>query len=308
MGFFLHVLAGIGTIALVYLVLRFCRFLKLYARPSSLPLYRHGSESWALVTGASDGIGKCIATELARTGFNVVLHGRNSSKLDGVVEGLRHDFPKRKFVAAVLDASSATNQEIKDLVASLADIHLTILVNNVAGGQIVQPLTNTSADQVDLSLNCNARFPAQLTRAILPRFANSKQPSLILNIGSAANSIAPYATMYGGSKACNMAMSSSLSTEMVAEGLDNKIEILCISVARVTEAAQNKAPVSLFTPAASTMAKAALQRVGCGRSVVVGYFWHAVQLAFLDVAPHGVITRTVVPIMRERWEEEKRKQ
>lgn len=298
---------GIGTAALALITVKFSRFLWLYARPSSLATYHYGDEPWALVTGASDGIGKSLARELARHGFNVIIHGRNPNKLDGVVEKLRHDFPKRRFRTAVLDASSATNQQIADLVSNIADIHLTILVNNVAGGQIVQPLTVTSPDQVDLSLNCNARFPAQLTRAMLPRFASSDSPSLILNIGSAANSIVPYATMYGGSKACNMAMSSSLSMEMVAEGLEKKIEVLCISVAAVTEAAQNKAPVSLFTPAASTMAKATLQRVGCGRSVVVGYFWHAVQLAFLAALPHIVVTRTVVPIMRERWEDERRK-
>lgn len=102
-------------------------------------------------------------------------------------------------------------------------------------------------------------------------------------------------------------MSSCLKVEMVAENLAPKIEILCISVAAVTEAAQNNAPVSLFTPAASTMAKAILARVGCGRAVVVGYFWHAVQLAVLGLMPMSVTTGIVTAIMRERWEDEKRK-
>ncbi|KAL8849321.1 MAG: hypothetical protein Q9221_005672 [Calogaya cf. arnoldii] len=301
------IFTGVGIITIAFLFLRFSRFVYLYLRPSAISQYHYGEEPWALVTGASDGIGKCLATELARNRFNVVLHGRNPNKLESVLSSLSQQFPQRKFRTAVLDASSAIHGQISDLVSSLKDVHLTILVNNVAGGQIVQPLTNTTPDQVDLSLNCNARFPAQLTCSILPRFAASDNRSLILNIGSAANTFAPYASVYGGSKACNQAMSSCLNVEMVAENLASKIEILCISVGHVTEAAENKAPVSLFTPAASTTAKASLARVGCGRAVVVGYFWHAVQLAFWGWMPMSVTTSIVAPIMRERWEDEKRK-
>ncbi|KAL8992580.1 MAG: hypothetical protein Q9169_006989 [Polycauliona sp. 2 TL-2023] len=301
------IFSAIGIIAIVSLFLRFNRFIYLYTRSSSLSQYHYGQEPWALVTGASDGIGKCIATELARNNFNVVLHGRNPTKLENVVSSLRQQFPKRNFRTAVLDASSASHQQISNLVSSLGDIHLTILVNNVAGGQVVQPLTNTTPDQVDLSLNCNARFPAQLTRSLLSRFAASKDRSLILNIGSAANTFAPYASVYGGSKACNQAMSSCLNVEMVAENLASKIEILCVSVGLVTEAANNTMPPSLCIPTASTMAQAILARVGCGRAVVVGYFWHAVQLAVLGSMPISVTTGIVAPIMRQRWEEEKRK-
>ncbi|KAL8670852.1 MAG: hypothetical protein Q9168_004631 [Polycauliona sp. 1 TL-2023] len=297
----------VGITTIVFLFLRLSRFSYLYIRPSSLPRYHYGQDPWALVTGASDGIGKCIATELARNDFNLILHGRNATKLEKVAAKLYEQFPQRKFRTAVLDASSASHHHISDLVSSLEEIHLTILVNNVAGGQVVQPLTSTTPDHVDLSLNCNARFPAHLTRSLLPRFAASRDRSLILNIGSAANTFAPYASVYGGSKACNQAMSSCLNVEMVAENLASKIKILCVSVGLVTEAANNTVAPSLFTPAASKMAKAILARVGCGRAVVVGYFWHAVQLAFLGSMPMSVTTGLVAPIMRARWEDEKRK-
>jgi len=302
-------MAALGTFTLAFLFLRLSRFIHLYLRPSSLPRYVHGpaTDPWALVTGASDGIGKSLAHELAQHGFNIVLHGRNPSKLSTVATSLRQEFPARSFRTAVLDASSATSADIAALASSVADLNLTVLVNNVAGGQIVQPLTATSADQVDDSLNTNARFPAQLTRALLPRFDAAAHPCLILNIGSAAYPFIPYATVYGGSKACNQAMSSSLSAEMLAENLAARIEILYISVAEVTGAGGNKAKVSLFVPDARTMARACLARVGCGRAVVVGYWAHAVQLAVLGWLPMGVTHRIMAPMMRGRWEEEKRK-
>ena len=44
---------------------------------------RYGKGSWALVTGASDGLGKQYAIELAQEGFNIVLMGRNKAKTEG---------------------------------------------------------------------------------------------------------------------------------------------------------------------------------------------------------------------------------
>ena len=55
------------------------------------------------------------------------------------------------------------------------------------------------------------------------------------------------------------------------------------------------------------MAKAALARVGCGREVVVGYFWHAVQIAFLEIMPVSLIHGIVAPTMQKRWKIEQEK-
>jgi len=131
-------LTALGTLTLTLLFLRLSRFLYLNLRPSSLPRYLHSPdnhEPWALITGATDGIGKTAAHTLAQHGFNIILHGRNASKLSSLAATLHHSFPARRFRPAVLDAS---------LASSTADLHLTVLVNNVAGGIVVQPLTATS--------------------------------------------------------------------------------------------------------------------------------------------------------------------
>ena len=49
---------------------------------------RYGKGSWALITGASDGIGKAYAFELAREGFNIILMARNREKTEAVVREL----------------------------------------------------------------------------------------------------------------------------------------------------------------------------------------------------------------------------
>ena len=182
-----------------------------------------------------------------------------------------------------------------------------MLVNNVGGGIRPQPLADTSPEEVDLAININARFPAQITRAFIRRFSQAKGRTLIMNIGSGADAMVPYATIYGGSKAFDMAMSSSLRVEMRAEGLEDRIEVLGVSVGRVTETANNTEPTGLFTPDGRTMARAALARVGCGLPVVFGYFGHAVQIAVLEALPAEVGVGFVAKVMKKRVEDARRK-
>jgi short-subunit dehydrogenase len=262
----------------------------------------------ALVTGASDGIGLGFAHELARLGFNVILHGRNSTKLEGVKARLQQNYPEVNFRIAVLDASSTSYRQIDKLVASLQDLHITVLINNVGGGDKISPLALLTADEVDSMINLNARFPTLITRALLPKLTKSIRPGLILTIGSTVDFVVPYAVTYGGSKAFNMAWSSSLRLEMKAEG--NNVEVLAVLVGKVTETASYKEPITFWTPDGRTMARAALQRVGCGKAVVVGYIGHAMQKFVLDILPASVFAGLVsshMKMLREKEQKEQKK-
>lgn len=296
----------IGIISISFLAIRFLRFIHLYARPSSLKRYLYGDDAWALVTGASDGIGRAFAQELAQSGFNVVLHGRNPTKLETIKAQLQKQFPQINFRVLVADASSTSYWQIGDLVAALNDIHLTVLINNVGNAIKVAPLEDTTFEEVDAIINTNARFPTQLTRAFLPKLTQANGPSLIMNIGSMGDFCVPYATIYGGSKGFNMTWSSSLAMELKSEGKD--VEVLAITVGRVTDVSHNKKAASFFTPSARTMARAALQRVGCGKPVVVGYVGHAFQRFFVGLLPSSVTSAAVTSLMKGVWKESQRNQ
>ena len=305
---FSQALFVLGVATAAYMILRFLRFIHLYTRPSSIKRYLYGdSPPWALVTGASDGIGLGIAHELANNGFNVVIHGRNPEKLSRTKAELEREHTNVQFKIAVLDAGTATTQQIDELVASLDPLNLTVLVNNVGGGSKIQNLERNTASETDLTINVNARFPAQLTRALLPKLTRPDGPgTLIMNIGSLGAPGVPYLTVYGGSKMFNQAMSSSLAVEVKVE--KKNIEVLAIPIGRVTECAHSKEPSSFFTPVARTMGKACVDRVGCGRAVVVGHVGHAMQKFLVDVMPAVVFEMLVVPTMKERKEMEERKQ
>ncbi|KAH7074980.1 hypothetical protein FB567DRAFT_535943 [Paraphoma chrysanthemicola] len=258
----------------------------LYA--SGIPKYlRTGSDgkaSWALVTGASDGIGLALSSELAARGFNVVIHGRNEAKLNRVREELAAAHPQRQFRSVTADASNFTSADIDRIVALVNDLpgQLTVLINNVGG---TAPLSSnfkhfesTTPTEIEALFSLNVQFPLQLTRAILPRLAAQGKPTLVLTCGSGAQVGQPYVAAYSGCKGALHAWNRALFAEQ-AEA-KTAVEILEVVVGPTYTQQLQKDPnlkAGLMMPTADVMAKAILARVGHGHRSVTPYFWHAFQ-------------------------------
>ena len=106
-----YILSAIGTLTAVHLLYRLLRFIHLYfIQQSKLPRYLHsGENTYALVTGASDGIGVELARQLLAKGFNVILHGRNPEKLSRIQQDLSKQFPNRRAVVIAATADDPLN-------------------------------------------------------------------------------------------------------------------------------------------------------------------------------------------------------
>jgi 17beta-estradiol 17-dehydrogenase / very-long-chain 3-oxoacyl-CoA reductase len=123
----------IGTTVLLYAAYSCASFGFSQLRPSQLHRYaRSGNGAWALVTGASDGIGLAFVHELLNRDFNVLLHGRNKSKLEKLKAELAKQYPKRSVEIAVADASQydggymAVAEKAKALSGKLTYVLLTL--------------------------------------------------------------------------------------------------------------------------------------------------------------------------------------
>jgi len=299
----------LGVATSCYLLAQITQHLYCYLRPSSLQRYRApGKESWALVTGASDGIGLGFAQELCKRGFNVFLHGRSREKLLRVQEQLRAEYPSAKTKIIVFDAAGPTDH-IVEIAHDVGDAHLTVLINNVGGGDMVSPafkrLEDMTQAEVQGVISLNAIFMTELTRVLLP-ILEKNEPSLIINISSASSTGLPWLSVYGSAKGYVDSFSNALNAEMRAEG--RKVEVLGI---RVGSTSTPKYPVAtgLFTPTSRTMASAALDRVGCGRSLVWGYWGHAIQRTCFDWLPEKIVQAIITKYMKDLKNiDEKKKQ
>jgi 17beta-estradiol 17-dehydrogenase / very-long-chain 3-oxoacyl-CoA reductase len=277
-----------GALSLLTTIYKLSHFFYPYLRSGSLERYSKHNGAWALVTGSSDGIGQAIAHELCSKGLNIILHGRNPTKLSKVQSNLLTSFPKTQFRSFVADAGASTEitpAAIRDLVTSIKDLNLTVLVNNVGGtGNMAADFTTLAehtTKEIDDLISINMLFTTHLTHALLPLLTRN-QPALIINTGSTSRAGIPYIPVYSATKAYLSAWGNALSIEMESEGLD--IEDLTV-LSGNTQSGQDTRAASLFRPTSRTFARAALTKVGCGRAVVVGYFWHGFQATVMGLMP-----------------------
>ena len=133
-----RIITAIGLATTAYFVQRSVSFVWFYyLRPSSLHKFLQGKESYALITGASDGIGRALAQELYGRGFNLILHGRNEAKLKGVIEDIRASTKGagrdiRYFIAS----ADVADVDFNKIVDPFKALHITLLINNVGGGGV----------------------------------------------------------------------------------------------------------------------------------------------------------------------------
>ena len=259
------------------------------------------------MTGASDGIGKGFAEELCQRGFNIVLHGRNEKKLERVRAEFSQQWPQRGTRILVLDAveSAGDLPRIKAAVDSLKNLNLRILVNNVGGAASVKPLVlpfqQSPEEATSIQLDLNVRFQTELTRLLLPQLI-ANQPASILNVGSASADLpCCYLSVASGVKAYQKAWSRSLSLEMKAEGAD--VEVLYFQLGMVSSGSSPR-PTSLLVPSSRRVAAACLDKVGCGRDIVYGYWPHEVQFALVGLLPTFIAGRVMMNIAKGEMEKE----
>ncbi|KAK7733008.1 hypothetical protein SLS53_008337 [Cytospora paraplurivora] len=324
-----------GILSSLSIIFKAAAFLLLYLKSSRLHRYLHhdtaGQPAWALVTGASDGIGKHLSHELASHGFNVVLHGRNSTKLAAVKDELARAFPAREFRSLIADATAIRCHDCRDrdrdhdrnsdftpaktvpvdfeaLAASLADVNLTVLINN-AGGGVKDPtyefLQDVTEARILNNVNLNAIFPLLLQSKLLPQLLRNS-PSLCVNIGSLADNGLPMLAAYASAKTFIGTASRTIPHELALQGRTGDVEVLFVRVGETTGVSDNHQPVSFFMPDSRTIARAVLARVGCGRPAVVGYLPHALQQVAVELAPGFVRERVVQRAIRTRWGEEQK--
>ncbi|KFO18988.1 Estradiol 17-beta-dehydrogenase 12-B [Fukomys damarensis] len=165
-----------------------------------------------MVTGATGGIGKAYAHELARRGLNVVLLSRSLSKLEEEAREIA-DFTKGLEI-------------YDDIEAGLQGLEIGVLVNNVGmayggGGvnfQKVLDSENVGQNILDI-INCNLMSVTQMTRLILPQMVNRGR-GVIINMSSVAGYRSfPFHTLYSATKAFVQCFSESVSAEYSAQGV-----------------------------------------------------------------------------------------
>ena len=173
---------------------------------------------WALVTGATAGIGESFSRMLASKGFNIALVARDEARLHERAAGLREKYGVQTFV---LPADLATDSGCAAVEEYIKEFEIEVLINN-AGFGINKPFTASALDAEQDLLDVLVRTPMRLMHILLPQM-KARNSGTIINVSSVASFIA--GGTYSASKSYLTVLSESLHTEL--RGTNIKISALC---------------------------------------------------------------------------------
>lgn len=163
-------------------------------------------KKWALITGASVGIGDCFARLLANEGYSLIINARSKDKLEERAEYLRKTY---NVEVEVLAADLAT--ECEKVESYLASHEIEVLINN-AGFGLNQSFLSSPIDEEQRVLDVLVRAPMRLMHAVLPQM-RKRNSGVIINVSSTAAFIA--GGHYSAAKSYLTVMSESLHTQML---------------------------------------------------------------------------------------------
>ena len=175
-------------------------------------------QSWALVTGATVGIGESFTRLLAKNGYNIVLVARDLPRLQERAKTLESTFG---IATTVIQADLATDAGCKTIEDFIANNQIDVLINN-AGFGINKAFTMSQLDAEQQLLDVLVRTPMRLMHVALPGM-KERNKGVIINVSSVAGWIA--GGTYSAAKSYLTVLSESLHTELSSTNV--KVSALC---------------------------------------------------------------------------------
>lgn len=250
--------------------------------------------SYALITGSSEGIGRALAEECARNGWNILLVALPNEKLEQTTLEIAQQYPALQVASLGLDLTLTTApQAIYEWITSNG-YAISVLVNNAGVGYAGVFETYASPAFFDVLINLNIRATMQITRLLLPELRKSSK-SYILNVSSlGAFQPVPYQTVYGGTKAFIYYFSRALREEL--RGTNISVSVVCPGGTNTNEVnrARNQdlkplAKMSISEP--NYVAAVAIRGMLSGREVIIPGKINRLVRYLSSILPMGVRIR-----------------
>jgi uncharacterized protein len=171
---------------------------------------------WAVITGASAGIGAEFARSLASKGVNVVLVARGQERLQTIESELTS---KYGIDTRVVPLDLTRTDAAEALTQVTADLDVGLVINN-AGVATPAKFAESSLLDVMQEVDTNYRAPIAITHAFLPRLKERKRAGIIVVSSTIGYGPAPYLSVYGSLKAALRQFGRTLRHELSSTGVD----------------------------------------------------------------------------------------
>jgi short-subunit dehydrogenase len=234
--------------------------------------------SYALVAGASEGLGAAYAEALAKRGFNLVLLARRKEKLEAFAAELRKKYPVELITHAV---DLGNFEAVKAFVISL-NVQIGLLVYNAAYAP-VGLFKDIEEEQLARIAAVNVRGPLLLARLVIPKMAERKKGGIVLMSSLAGTQGSPKLAGYAATKAFNAILAEGLWEELAPCGID--VIASCagaILTPGYNKTQQGKAPGTLTS---AEVAEKTLKALGKGPVFVPGGINKLARFFLMRLAP-----------------------
>ncbi|KAL7027384.1 hypothetical protein ACKWTF_005420 [Chironomus riparius] len=271
--------------------------------------YKKGSQSlqekfglWAVVTGATDGIGKQYAIELAKKGMNICLISRSETKLIEVANYIEQN---HKVITKFIVADFSKGKIIYDKIRTHLDpLDIGILINNVGVmHECPDEFDELSEDSIWEMISVNIGAVTMMTKIIIPKM-KLKNRGLVLNVSSGAHcQPMPLAAVYGATKSYTKTFTIALRKELAEYNVKAHLLIPMFVRTKMTDFTTTPKRGNIFFPNAESYVKATINTLGY-YSQTCGYWNHNIQYILLNLIPEFVrvfIAHKVNKVFRQQY-------
>lgn len=251
---------------------------------------------WALITGASAGIGVALAEELASGGTHLVLTARRQYRLNEVAASLRKKHGIQTQVVIADLAKRGAPQQIYDFTKDHG-VRIDLLINNAGFGQygeVSQVETQRLLDMVEV--NCTA--VVHLTRLFLPEMVARRSGDILILASTASFQAVPYISTYAATKAFDLFFAEGLAEEMKPHGI--RVCALCpgSTESEFHAVAGQEKFTSRNQEPADKVARTGLQALAAGKSYVISGLGNYLGAHSQRIVPRRVVTRIAANMFR----------
>ncbi len=251
---------------------------------------------WALVTGASSGIGVALAKQLAAGGTHLILTARRRDRLEELAQKLKAE---HAIQTEVFPADLARPEAPQQICAFTKQKGLAIelLINNAGFGQygeLSQVATQRLVDMVQV--NCTA--VVHLTRLFLPEMIERRCGDVLILASTASFQAVPYITTYAATKAFDLLFAEGLAEEMKPHGI--RVCALCpgSTESEFHQVAGQEKFTAQHPESAEKVARTGLQALAAGKSYVISGLGNYLGAQSQRLVPRRTVTRIAANMFR----------
>ncbi|RQM16597.1 hypothetical protein KXD40_004013 [Peronospora effusa] len=244
---------------------------------------------WGVVTGATDGIGKALAMELARKGMNVVLISRTQSRLEEARAEILAKYPKVQVEILAVDFNRVDEPSVREALQKTLDKvqDVGVLFNNVGVSyDFPEYFDRLPEDRVDSLIKLNVTAATIMSKMVLPGMTQRKR-GVIVNVSSGSGRmVVPLLSEYSATKKYIEQLTLCLAAEYSAKN----VHIQCHVPMFVSTKLAKIRHASFMVPSPATYARASVAHLGYD-TLVSPYWPHALQIWLYESAPTWLLSK-----------------